>query len=153
VLYIWYRNGSPVATLGNVLTVTDSRTGQNGVPVTYSVQAINAIGTSAMSNVADGNSYGDCSVDNIVINGKTLQMTFKPNGRAIKKIFIVAMDSNPSEGDVPTNFFYEVPPGSISQVTTDTFNLSKTFSTFSDNVSFYCVMCNNANGSAYFRSA
>jgi hypothetical protein len=151
--YIWYRNGSPVETLGNVLTVTDSRTGQNGVAVTYSVKAINAIGTSAMSNVADGNSYGDCSVDNVVTNGKTLQMTFKPNGRAIQKIFIVAMDSNPSEADVPTNFFYEVPAGSISQVTTDTFNLSKTFSTFSDNISFHCVICNNANSSAFLRSA
>jgi hypothetical protein len=74
--YIWYRSGSPVATLGNVLTITDSQTGQNGVAVTYSVQAINAIGTNAMSNVTDGNSYGDYSVDNVVINGKTLQMTF-----------------------------------------------------------------------------
>jgi hypothetical protein len=151
--YIWYRNGSPIETPANALSVTDNRTGQNGVAITYSVKAVNAIGTSAMSNVAEGSSYGDCSVENVVTNGKTLQMTFKPNGRAIQKIFIVAMDSNPSEADVPTNFFYEVPAGSISQVTTDTFNLSKTFSTFSDNISFHCVICNNANSSAFLRSA
>lgn len=151
--YLLYRNASLIATLGNVLTATDVRTGFNGVDATYTVKAVNAIGNSALSNEVIANPYGDCSVENVVINGKTLQMTFKPNGRAIAKIFIVAMDSNPSEADVPTNFFFEVPAGSISAAVTGTFNLSKTFSSFSDNVSFYCVICNNANSSAFLKSA
>lgn len=61
--------------------------------------------------------------------------------------------SNPSEDDTPANFFYEVPTGSISTAVTGTFNLSKTFSSFSDNVSFYCVIANNAHSSAYLKSA
>jgi hypothetical protein len=151
--YLLYRNASLIATLGNVLTATDIRTRLNGIDATYTVKAINAIGNSALSNEVIGNPYGDCSVGNVVINSKTLQMTFKPNGRAIAKIFIVAMDSNPSEADVPTNFFFEVPAGSISAAVTGTFNLSKIFSSFSINDSFYCVICNNANSSAFLKLA
>jgi hypothetical protein len=125
----------------------------NGQQYFYQVKAINATGNSTMSSALSGIPYGDCSVQNVVINNKTLQMIFQPNGRAIEKIFIVAMDSNPSEDDVPANFFYEVPTGSISGAVTRTFNLSKTFSTFSDNIAFYCVIANNANSSAYFKSA
>ena len=136
----------------DILTYTDSAVG-NGVQYYYSVVAVNAIGASANSNSAAGIPYGDCSVDNVVMNSKTLQMTFKPNGRAIEKIFIVALDANPSEDDEPSNCFYEVPTGSISQAVTGTFNLSKTFSSFSVNITFYCVICNNANSSAYLKSA
>lgn len=151
--YKLYRSdlGSPIV-LGNVLTYVNTGL-LNGVQYNYSVVAVNAIGESASSNEKAGIPFGDCSVQNVVINGKTLQMTFQPNGRAIEKIFIVALDSNPSEDDTPANFFYEVPTGSISSAITGTFNLSKTFSSFSDNVSFYCVIANNANSSAYLKSA
>ena len=121
--------------LGNVLTYTNVNL-SNGVQYNYYVVAVNAIGDSANSNVESGIPFGDCSVENVQINAKTLQMTFKPNGRAIEKIFIVAIDSNPSESDVPSNFFYEVPTGSISGAVTGTFNLNKTFSSFSDIQSF-----------------
>lgn len=151
--YKLYRSdlGSPIV-LGNVLTYTNVSL-SNGVGYSYHVVAVNAIGDSANSNTKSGIPYGDCSVQNVVINGKTLQMTFQPNGRAIEKIFVVAMDSNPSEADVPADFFYEVPTGSISTAVTGTFNLSKTFSSFSDDISFYCVIANNANSSSYLKSA
>lgn len=141
-----------LTSLGDVLTYTDANC-TNGVLYYYTIVARNAIGDSPYSNQESGNPFGDCSVQNVVINGKTLQMTFLPNGRAIEKIFIVALDSNPSEADAPSNFFYEVPTGSISGAVTGTFNLSKTFSTFSDDISFYCVIANNANSSSYLKSA
>lgn len=145
-------NPALLTTVGNVATYTDTNVG-NGVQYFYTVVAVNAIGDSSASNAVNGIPFGDCSVDNVVISGKSLQMTFSPNGRAIEKIFIVALDSNPSESDVPTNFFYEVPTGSISTTSTGSFNLSRTFSSFSDNISFYCVIANNANSSAYLKSA
>lgn len=146
-------NPGIVATLGaNVLTYTHTGL-TNGTTIGYFVVAVNAIGDSASSNSKGGTPYGDCSVENVVISGKTLSMTFRPNGRAIAKIFVLALDSNPSKDDVPANFFYEVPTGSISGAVTGTFILTKSFSTFSDNISFYCVIANNANSTSYLKFA
>ena len=149
--------GNPVALLatvaGDVLTYLDTGMGNGGPARVYYVSAVNAIGESVSSNGQSGIAYGDCAVTNVVINGKQLQMTFSPNGRPIEKIFIVALDSNPSEADQPENFFYEVPTGSISGLSNGTFNLSKTFSTFSDNISFYCVIANNSVSSSFLKSA
>ena len=146
-------NANVVATLtGDQLTYTSTNL-INGVLYYFTVVAINAIGESAKSNALNAMPYGDCSISNVVMSGKTLTMTFAPNGRRINAIYIVALDANPSEDDVPQNFFYEVPTGSISSITTGTFNLTKTFSSFTDDISFYCVICNNSVSNAFLKSA
>lgn len=141
-----------IATLGNVLEYTATGL-SNGLLFFFTVVAINAIGDSASSNSQTGMPYGDCQIPNVSVIAKSMSITINPNGRAIDNVYVIALDANPSHADDPSQFVYQVPANAISTSTSQAFTLSKAFTNFSDDISFWAVIVNNQVSNAFLKSA
>jgi hypothetical protein len=144
-VYEVYRNGLLITTPSQLPYPTGYfvDTGLvNGISYSYAVKARNAKGAGVMSSTMSATPFGSVMINSVVVLGKQLTITIKPNGYPVTRVYLVALDStrDPDDGA----FFIDVPQIEISQVVTGTIQVVKTFSSFSDDVTFWCVMVKNA---------
>ena len=91
------------------------------------------------------------SIVSVVASGKTLTATINPNGRAVDRVMFIAFDGNPND-TVDGEFIVEFTQQQITQSATSNITVVKTFSQFSDDITFYCVIAHNPVGSAFLTS-
>jgi hypothetical protein len=147
--YEVYRNGLLISTL-SATSMTDSGL-VNGISYSYAVKARNALGAGVLSSSMSATPFGNVAIDSVVLSGKQLTITVRPNGNAVSGLYLVALDSDPHP-DTDSSFFIDVPQMEISQVTTGTVQVVKSFSSFTTDISFWCVMVKNAVSTASARS-
>jgi hypothetical protein len=87
------------------------------------------------------------SIVSVVASSKTLTTTLAPNGKPIRGLVYMALDSDPSSGS-DTGFFQEITQVQISQAVTGTVSVSHTFSGFTSNVAKYAVVAHSEVNSA-----
>lgn len=152
--YALYRNGllitSPAQLPSSVTSFVDTGL-VNGISYTYTVLSRNAKGAGFLSSALSAVPFGSIMIDSVVVTGKQLTITLRPNGNAVSGLYIVALDSDPHP-DTDSSFFIDVPQMEISQVATGTVQVVKSFSSFTTDISFWCVMVKNAVSTASSRS-
>ena len=133
-------------------TYTVTVTGlQNGFTYSFYVNAVNSVGTSVSSASLSAIPYGVMSIVSVVASGKTLTATINPNGRAVDRVMFIALDENLND-TVDGEFIVEFTQQQITQSATSNITVVKTFSQFSDDITFYCAIAHNPVGSAFLTS-
>lgn len=113
----------------------------NGVQYSFTVSGLNTVGESEQSAPATVRPFGSMSITSVNVINKTITVNMQPNGKPIQRIIMVAVDADPSVDD--GSLIYDVPLNQISQSLTGNVQYSKTFSSFSSNISLWAVIANN----------
>jgi predicted phage tail protein len=111
----------------------------NGQTYSFEVSAINAVGESAKSSALQTVPFGAMTISSVVVSQKTITLTVNPNGKVVTRALFLAIDSDPntvSDG----SFIMDIPQIEISQSLTAPVVITRTYSSFTSNIQFWCVM-------------
>jgi hypothetical protein len=148
--YKVYKNIVLLATIGNVLTYTDTAV-TNGVQYSYTVKATNSIGDSLNSSSVSGMPFGSMSIQSVVASNKQLTITILPNGKPVQQVYIAAVDNDPNHL-LDGSFFMDIPQQQIAQDTSGTIQLVKSFTGFTSAINFWCVIGNTNINNTFLKS-
>ncbi|RYG95259.1 fibronectin type III domain-containing protein, partial [archaeon] len=123
----------------------------NGQSYSLQVSAYNSKGESLKSSASSAAPYGAMSIVSVIASQKTLTVTVNPNGKPITRALLLALDSNPDDV-LDGSFFLEVPQSQISQSQTSQVEIAKTFTGFSSNITFWCVIVYRENQVEFLKS-
>eukprot|EP01032_Pedospumella_encystans_P008206 gene8206-9767_t len=145
--YKVYKNNSQIADLSaNLLTYTATGL-TNGFSYDFKVLAYNAIGASAFTDVVSASPYTQMTIVSVVASGKTLTITLSPAGNPIEEVTILALDQDPTSGEL-SSAHVVIPQNQISQSSSGTIQVIKTFSGFSSSIAYWAVMAQNSVSTA-----
>ena len=107
------------------------------------VNATNSIGTSVASNAISAILFGQMSIVSVVASGKALTTTLALNGKPIKGVIYLALDTAPNSGSDSGDFFQEITQLQINQAITGTVSVSHTLSGFTTDMAKYAVVAHS----------
>ncbi|RZK26954.1 MAG: fibronectin type III domain-containing protein [Flavobacterium sp.] len=146
--YRIYKDGVILSTV-SASTTSYTATGLlNGYTYIFYITVINAIGESVPSTSLSACPYGTMTIVSVVVTDKTLTISLNPNGKPIQKVLLIALDQDPDDV-VDGQFIVCIPEQEIPQSQTQIVTLTKTFSSFSSDISLCCVIAHNEHNSAF----
>ncbi len=149
--YCVYLDGVQIAsTVSNVREYTCTGL-VNGQSYSFQVSARNAKGESLRSSPLSDSPYGEMSIVSVIASQKGLTVTVDPNGKPITRALLLALDSDPNDV-LDGSFFMEIPQTQIDQSVTSQVVISKSFASFSSNITFWCVIVYRDDQVAFLKS-
>ena len=112
----------------------------NGIRYLVSISAMNSQGESPKSTELESVPFGVQSINNVSVNGKSVSWSVNTNGRIVKDVSVLAIDSSP---DVNENLFMTSQNQEDMIVGSQSF--SKTFN-FNHSVQKYLIVVRSAEG-------